>query len=364
MPDAPPRLHILEAGDPQATPLTLAQLAHHVACAAGRDAALIVAGPTLPRDAVAELFSGCDPAAVAVVGAPDGRSWKALPALRRAAAELREQRGPRAEVVLWSPGMLSQPLTRWWVSRQSPQLTVMITHPPDPDATPAPPAWAKRLPERARLVGVTDAVSEPLSRRIGRAVATCPAYAPAYTHEGIPPATRARCRALVVADPPARLPGMRAMLMVGLADEVLRQRGKRLQLVLPPGVLEAGEVLHTARALRREERAAIEPRAGWPWRVLPGCDAAVVLRSATPNAITCALRSGRPTVAEDSPAARALIDDGVTGLISEAGKPQRLAHRLVELLSDEALATRLGNAGKQAAEAWCGEAVHEALDAR
>jgi len=356
MPEATRRLHLLEAADPQATPLTLAHLAHE----AGQhgDAVLIAAGPTLPLEPVRECL-GRDTSGVYALGTPDGRAWKALPALHRAAALANRAHGPFSQLVLWSPNMLGQPVTRWWVQRLAAgKLKVVVTHQSDDQHTRA---WLKRLPRHAALGAVTDALVEWVTRCGGHAVETVSAFAPGRGHgdkqgtgSGTPSGPR---RVLLVADPPARVSGMDAMLAVGLADEMLRPHGVRVNLIMPPGVDGATEVHHTSRALGQADRVVVEPAAAWPWRVLGDCDAALVLNSGaacSPNAITCALRSGKPTVAAESPVARTLIDNGVTGLIGAAGKPQRLAHRLVELLGDEALAARVGQAGQRAAEAWCG----------
>jgi len=359
-----PSLHLLEVSDPQATPLTLAHLASRLAQPGNADAALVASGPTLAADQARALLQGVDPARVRVIAAPGGQACRALPAWHAAAKALRKSHDTQG-YTLWSPGMLEQPVMRWWLGRLgrvADMQRIVITHTLGVEARRS---WLNHCPEAAQLIGVTDVISASLSRRTQRRVETIPAFAPAS--DAAPPRpgshTPSHTRnVLLVTDPADRVAAMHALLTVGMADEIVRQVGQRVRLIVPPRLDGLPEAMHTCRGMDPQgqgERMAVEPLAAMPWRVLKRCDAALVLSdrltaSPSPNAITCALRSGVPTVAEDSPVTQLLIDHEQTGLIAAAGKPQRLAHRLVELLSDEPLAARLGNAGKQAAEGWCG----------
>lgn len=69
------------------------------------------------------------------------------------------------------------------------------------------------------------------------------------------------------------------------------------------------------------------------------------------NAILEYMAAGLPAVATDAGGAREAVLDGKTGYIVPPRQPEALAARLVELLSDPALARRLGRAGRRRVEA-------------
>jgi glycosyltransferase involved in cell wall biosynthesis len=90
-------------------------------------------------------------------------------------------------------------------------------------------------------------------------------------------------------------------------------------------------------------------------RVLPAEYAradAFVLPSFTeghPKALIEAMACGLPCVASDCAGNRSLIQDGVTGLLFEARRPQGLAAHLERLVRDPGLAARLGAAARERA---------------
>jgi glycosyltransferase involved in cell wall biosynthesis len=69
-------------------------------------------------------------------------------------------------------------------------------------------------------------------------------------------------------------------------------------------------------------------------------------RSSNPSSgiLVRAMVQGRSTVATRVPAMESLIDDGVTGLLTDVGDPAGLADRLGDLVHDPALRDRLGAA--------------------
>jgi glycosyltransferase involved in cell wall biosynthesis len=70
---------------------------------------------------------------------------------------------------------------------------------------------------------------------------------------------------------------------------------------------------------------------------------------AFPNAVLEAMAAGLPIVASGVGGILELIDDGRTGLLVPAGDPAALADRLRRLMTDPALALRLGNAARDEA---------------
>jgi glycosyltransferase involved in cell wall biosynthesis len=81
--------------------------------------------------------------------------------------------------------------------------------------------------------------------------------------------------------------------------------------------------------------------------ILACCDIAVLpsLAEGLPNAVLEYLAAGLPVVATALGGNLEIIQDGVTGLLVPPQDPQALASALNHLLSDEALADRIGTAG-------------------
>jgi glycosyltransferase involved in cell wall biosynthesis len=69
-----------------------------------------------------------------------------------------------------------------------------------------------------------------------------------------------------------------------------------------------------------------------------------------PNKVWQALAVGRPVVTADTPAAREVLEDGVSALLVPAGDPDALAGALVRLGGDAALRDRLAAAGREVFE--------------
>jgi len=89
-------------------------------------------------------------------------------------------------------------------------------------------------------------------------------------------------------------------------------------------------------------------------------------RFVEPWGLVCneAMHQGRPVLATDAVGAAAggLVRDGETGLVVPAGDPGALATAINRLLEDEALRTRLGQAGRDEVQAYDYEAMTEAFD--
>ncbi|MFB0833120.1 glycosyltransferase family 4 protein [Arthrobacter halodurans] len=120
----------------------------------------------------------------------------------------------------------------------------------------------------------------------------------------------------------------------GVALPALRRQAERL------GV--ADRVVFAGRVPR--ERASIYHQALEVF-VVPRKDLDVT-RSVTPLKPVEAAASGRPVVASDLPALAELVRDGENGLLVAPGDPAALAAGIERLISDSALARRLGAAGR------------------
>jgi glycosyltransferase involved in cell wall biosynthesis len=68
------------------------------------------------------------------------------------------------------------------------------------------------------------------------------------------------------------------------------------------------------------------------------------------NTILEAMAAGLPVVATRVGGADEMVVDGVTGLLVEAGSPERIAAALHRLLSDSGMAATMGKAGRARAE--------------
>jgi len=66
-----------------------------------------------------------------------------------------------------------------------------------------------------------------------------------------------------------------------------------------------------------------------------------------------AMACGKPVVVANSGGLPEMVKDGVTGLVFEAGNPESLAARTLELCKSPALAERLGKAARESAAAEC-----------
>lgn len=72
-----------------------------------------------------------------------------------------------------------------------------------------------------------------------------------------------------------------------------------------------------------------------------------------------AMCCGKPIVASDTNGARICVEDGRTGLIARQEDPADCARQLDRLLSDPALAARMGQAGRERAQALFSESAYE-----
>jgi glycosyltransferase involved in cell wall biosynthesis len=87
-------------------------------------------------------------------------------------------------------------------------------------------------------------------------------------------------------------------------------------------------------------------------------------REGTPNAIMEAMASGRPVVATDVGDVSRLIQNNVNGFVVHRGDQAELFNRVLQVLMDDSLATRFGNAARQFAQTQFGlsSLVEETFD--
>jgi len=78
-----------------------------------------------------------------------------------------------------------------------------------------------------------------------------------------------------------------------------------------------------------------------------------------------AMHAGIPVIATDAvgAAAHGLVDDGVTGLVVPERDPEMLGAAMARLLADDALATELGEKGRERVGSYTFDAMAEAFEA-
>lgn len=125
--------------------------------------------------------------------------------------------------------------------------------------------------------------------------------------------------------------------IAGTGDDAARLRAVAAELNLASSVRFHGFVTEEAkRRLLRTTWANLfpSPKEGWGITVM--------------EAAAC----GTPSLASDSPGLRDSVVDGVTGYLVPHGDAEALAQRMLELVGDSALVTRLGAQARAHAERW------------
>jgi glycosyltransferase involved in cell wall biosynthesis len=130
----------------------------------------------------------------------------------------------------------------------------------------------------------------------------------------------------------ARLPDTRFVLV---GDGPLRGELERRseELGVSRNVEFGGELTDIGPALRQADLCALTS-------LKEGCS----------NFILESMLAGRPVVATDAGGNRELVEDGETGYVVALGDAEAVASRMVEILSDRELATRMGESGRRRAE--------------
>ena len=114
-----------------------------------------------------------------------------------------------------------------------------------------------------------------------------------------------------------------------------------------------GAILARVRELGLEGRVRLEGETDDIPGMLAGVDVSVLtsLKEGCSNAVLESMVAGKPVVATDVGGNRELIVDGVTGYLAPAGDARAVADRVLTLLSNPALAARMGTAARERATA-------------
>ena len=307
---------------------------------------VVVVGPS----ALIEMARSLHLPVSAALGAPHGRAEMAAAGIRRVIA----QRPEADAVVCWSPGTLQ--VTRLLASK-----------------VPAVACLAHRpTPGEAKLLART------IRRRRGATVVVCfsPTVAQAAVDGGVrneglhlvhPGMDASWCwsseraglrerwgvsdeRAAVVAalaTPPLEADAERAGLALSMAAEAMGNPGslrESLRLVCHPLQVHRDRARRVFDRVEMPRLIAQDPDAAMPWRILPGCDLAVVFGPFGDRiARGWAMAAGRPVVAAPRPG----VDNGDIhpeqhGLVAKSHEPRDLAYCIKRLLEDRPFAAALG----------------------
>lgn len=373
-------LHLIDANSPQARPVTLALL--RATAAAEADSHVLLLGPpALGRAATSARLEGAQR-----IGVPRGRAELGIAVLRRVLRAL----GEPAVICAWSAGALR---AARWLRPRTPCVACLTQQPDRAMIRAVSSSWRGRWASGARLAAaaVDPVIAAPLQPHVatfvqrprdgevhesGGAIALPPPGVGVQVQTGDPErarwrdALRARWgsdridpREHVVAllsDPPEAADAQTALLLIGLIRETLA-----VHAGTPPGlaVLVHPAQRHRHRAeevlmhVKTPVRVIQDADLAAPWRVLPGCDAAVSAADARGGlALAAGLAAGVPCVAPDSPRHRLLLSHGETGLLAPRAEPRHLAAALQRMIEDPAHAAALGAAGRRAIERGDGEA--------
>lgn len=374
-------LHLIDANSPQARPTTLALL-RATADAEANARVLLLGPPGLARAAASARIDRAER-----IGVPGGRAELGLAALRRALRRF----GEPTVICAWSAGAVR---AARWLRPRTP-CVVCVTQRPDramcravartgalglahrhPLAVAAlDPLIATSLhrqiaplvqvPRSGDALNSADGVALP-APGLGAEARTCDAEVARWREElrarwgsdRVEPAERV---VALLSDPPEAADAQRALLLVGLIRETLAVRPAappRLAVLVHPAQHRRHRAEEVLMHVRTPVRVIQEPELAAPWRVLPGCDAAVAVDDTGAGlALAAAMAAGVPCVVPDSPRHRLRLRHGETALLASAPELRHLAGELQELIENPERAATLGDAARRSIEDGDGQAL-------
>ncbi|MFG0330267.1 MAG: glycosyltransferase [Phycisphaerales bacterium] len=375
-------LHLIDPTNPAVGACGAALLADLLAgqTVAARDSAVIVGGSGAER--LARRVGLQTPDRIAP---PAERGWLAATTLRRYLA----RRGPFDLIQAWSVSMLSLAST---VAPTTPRAVMLLMNPDDD----AEAHWLRSIS------GGGEPVALAITNEIRRAWAARGApgerihvLRPGLDFARVDGGVRGRIRhewgvadetqvVAALAHPPSRIGGRR----LGKALVIMRLRRLDVALVMSPGVRRRAAGAAIAEAAGEGDRLIFDERLDEPWRILPACDAGLLLGDDTqevnrtapaappsrtgrwPSLVAPAHRhhevgpadamsgvlpahwaavAGKPIVAEASYAATEVVENRHTGLLVTPGDDGAVVNRVAELAGDAQLHWKLRDAARSEA---------------
>jgi len=311
----PASLHLIDQVSPQATPATLILIARL------QQPVLLLGGTPLQRVAEAAGLGHATR-----VGVPTGHAMWGLPALAKA---LREQSQPR-DLHVWSISCLA---ALRWVGGPA-QHTLHLVIPPNA----ADLRRLRRLDHPALRIVVhgqtlrDDLIAAGFAASRLRAQALPGLDATRAQLTGDRDALRTGWKlpgdGLVVAllsDPPAEADTNGATMAINLAAEAA---GRDMRLLVHPHQTQRPRIQVVLDDYGHGNRMIQDAALATPWRVLCGCDAAMLGETPAPLSARYAAAAGLPIVAPDTPMHREALAGAKRVHWAVSAEPKRLADRL------------------------------------
>jgi len=152
-----------------------------------------------------------------------------------------------------------------------------------------------------------------------------------------------------------RLPGVRALIVGGLAGEPDLDRIRRLADRVAPGRVDFTGLVEPPRVAALLRQADV--------LVLPNTPGRTSAAYTSPLKLFEYMASGRPIVASDLPALREVLQPDVNAVLVEAGSADALAAGLTRVLGDPPLAARLAAQARDDVREWTWDRRAERIEA-
>ncbi|MAE66030.1 MAG: hypothetical protein CMJ18_17295 [Phycisphaeraceae bacterium] len=308
---------------------------------------LLVGGAALRRRAAEAGLEGCT-----MRGAPGGRAWISPTSFQRAVRDM----GDVDLVHCWSVGA-------WSAS------ALMLRAMPRVLTVSAPVSrrvahWLRVMgcPQRAAVLAVSSTIrgqllgagSDPASVHVLR-----PGLDLGRVEHGARAALRSQWEiddatpvVALLDDPPARTGADGATMAASLA-RAAAGAADGLRLVVHPDQPRLGPARHMMDRVGANGFHLVDRRIEAPWRVLPGCDVALILGDGGGGlALLWAMAANVPIVAEATYAACEVIEDRHSALLARPDHPPLLAERIRRLLGDAQLRWKLRDTARHEAYSY------------
>lgn len=167
---------------------------------------------------------------------------------------------------------------------------------------------------------------------------------------GIEPNGDDRQVVAILGDPSELVDARQAHMAVGLADQVLRSRGKPLSMVVHPRQANIDWVMKACRDLNLGRFVILDEQIAKPWSILPACDIALAMGPhAGGLSLLWAMAANIPIVGEATYAISEMVEDRHSALLAKPSTPKALAHHITQLVDDPPLAWKLKDSARHEA---------------
>jgi hypothetical protein len=348
-------LHLLDSAGPQACATTLALLSDSFGRLASHEQSLLLLGGTsLLRAAESVGLKRDHTTRVQIVGVPHGQAVLGYTSARQRLRSV----GKIDMVHCWSLGTLTLASMLLWREKVRRVLTLTA----EPDARSK--RWLRALISASGPVTIlcTSATIRHALVSSGVPESCVRTLRPSIDLSRVAHAQRQALRekwklprpdTLVItplSDPAPAADATLALWPAGLAAQTLTDGYDRIRLLLHPRQANRLRARRTQRGMGRESFIIEDAGLDEPWNVLPGCDVAMACGPTTGGlSVLWAMASNVPIVGEATYALSEVLEDRHSALLSKPGQPRLVAHRLRQLMDDQALAYNLRDTARREA---------------